>query len=248
MENLNSIIDVLDRFASCSTALERWRTLGALMERCGSDWITLGTASSDCLDQPDIRSSTPEALMADYMNEKIYREDPWMRLCAKDQGVDLLEVPSALSGTMATPVTRRMCEIFHGYGIETVALVPMRPGPHCGGVVLYARNGGASARMVSEHGLAEVRLIAALFAATWRPEADLGEGRGYYSARQRLAPREAEALRWLAAGMKTSRIADRMGIQDVTVSKHIASARRKLGARTREQALAIALARGLIAA
>ncbi len=61
-----------------------------------------------------------------------------------------------------------------------------------------------------------------------------------------LTPRERELLYYLAIGLKNDRIAERCGLAEVTVRKHLLSARRKLGASTREQALAIALQNGLI--
>jgi DNA-binding CsgD family transcriptional regulator len=60
-------------------------------------------------------------------------------------------------------------------------------------------------------------------------------------SRTALSRREAEVLTLLAGGMLNARIADTMGISEATVAKHLISARRKLGARTREQALARAI-------
>lgn len=62
----------------------------------------------------------------------------------------------------------------------------------------------------------------------------------------RLTRREVECLSWLAAGLRTVQISNRMDIKPVTVDLHIRNARNRLGARTREQALAIALHEGLI--
>lgn len=61
-----------------------------------------------------------------------------------------------------------------------------------------------------------------------------------------LSSRERECLQWLAQGLRNDRIAERMGISNPTVEMHFARARRKLGAATREQALAKAVALGLI--
>ena len=57
----------------------------------------------------------------------------------------------------------------------------------------------------------------------------------------KLSPREHDCLVYLAAGMKTQQIADALGIKTVTVELHLRRARERLGARTREQALAKAL-------
>ncbi len=62
----------------------------------------------------------------------------------------------------------------------------------------------------------------------------------------RLSPRERECLLWLAKGLRNDRIAERMGVSRPTVEMHLAHARRKLGAATREQALAKAVALGLV--
>lgn len=56
-----------------------------------------------------------------------------------------------------------------------------------------------------------------------------------------LSPREAQALRLLAGGMMNARIADMMGISEAMVAKHLRSARRKMDAKTREEAVATAV-------
>lgn len=62
-----------------------------------------------------------------------------------------------------------------------------------------------------------------------------------------LTGREMETLRWAANGLRTKEIALKMSISAATVEFHGRNARHKLGAKTREQAVAMALTRGLIA-
>jgi DNA-binding CsgD family transcriptional regulator len=62
----------------------------------------------------------------------------------------------------------------------------------------------------------------------------------------RLSKRERECLVWLVAGLRSDRIAERLGLARVTVDLHLARARRRLGAKTREQAVAKALLLGLL--
>lgn len=71
-----------------------------------------------------------------------------------------------------------------------------------------------------------------------RPDAELRENP--------LAPRERECLEWLANGLLSERIAENMGISHRTVEFHLRNARVKLGARSREHALAKALMNRLI--
>ena len=72
----------------------------------------------------------------------------------------------------------------------------------------------------------------------------LGQDQGRFG--DPLSPREREVLVWLASGLRTAEIAHRMRIEPVTVGYHLQRARRKLGARTREQAIAIAVRDGHI--
>ena len=61
-----------------------------------------------------------------------------------------------------------------------------------------------------------------------------------------LSAREREVLLWLGRGLRTDQIAHRLDVKPVTVSLHLKNARAKLGARTREQALALAIAKNWI--
>ena len=56
-----------------------------------------------------------------------------------------------------------------------------------------------------------------------------------------LSNREKECLLWLSKGLRSNQIATKMGIKLVTVEFHFKNSRKKLGAITREQALAKAI-------
>ncbi|MEZ6854319.1 helix-turn-helix transcriptional regulator [Halodesulfovibrio aestuarii] len=61
-----------------------------------------------------------------------------------------------------------------------------------------------------------------------------------------LTPRQQECLTCLACGLNPQQIADKIGISHHTVKMHIDSAKERLGATTRIQAVAKALTAGLI--
>ncbi|MDA7949200.1 MAG: LuxR family transcriptional regulator [Hyphomicrobiaceae bacterium] len=61
-----------------------------------------------------------------------------------------------------------------------------------------------------------------------------------------LTDREREVLLWLGRGLLADRIAERLNIKTITVSFHLANARRKLNARTSAQALVKSVQFGLI--
>lgn len=60
------------------------------------------------------------------------------------------------------------------------------------------------------------------------------------------SPRECEVLKLLATGATDPQIAEMLGLSPATVQTHVRNAKSKLGARTRAQAVAIALSEGLI--
>ncbi len=56
-----------------------------------------------------------------------------------------------------------------------------------------------------------------------------------------LTSRETECLDRLARGLRNAEIASQLHITGPTVALHLANARKKLGARTREEAVALAV-------
>lgn len=62
----------------------------------------------------------------------------------------------------------------------------------------------------------------------------------------RLSPRERDCLGFVAQGKPDWQIAVLLGVSETTVISHVQAARRKLGAKTRSQAVALALLGGLI--
>lgn len=61
-----------------------------------------------------------------------------------------------------------------------------------------------------------------------------------------LTRREAEALTWIANGATVKEAAVLMCIQPSTVQRHVANAKRKLGAETTPHAVAIAVLLGVV--
>jgi DNA-binding CsgD family transcriptional regulator len=66
-------------------------------------------------------------------------------------------------------------------------------------------------------------------------------------AARRPTAREREVLALLATGATDGEIADLLDLSPATVQTHVRNAKTKLGARTRAQAVALAVAQGLIA-
>lgn len=72
------------------------------------------------------------------------------------------------------------------------------------------------------------------------------ERRGDAAGAPRIAPRELEVLRLVARGRSTHEIADDLGISPHTVRNHVRHFRRKLGARTKLEAVLTAMRLGIL--
>ena len=85
-----------------------------------------------------------------------------------------------------------------------------------------------------------------------RPKGHNGNGNGHKSGKGKgngvLSPREHQVVELLASGNTGEEVAERLGISPATVRVHVRNATGKLGASTRTQAVAIAVARGEVAA
>jgi DNA-binding CsgD family transcriptional regulator len=73
-------------------------------------------------------------------------------------------------------------------------------------------------------------------------------GDGQEAGKGILSPREHQVVELLASGSTGEEVAERLGISPATVRVHVRNATGKLGATTRTQAVAIAVARGEVAA
>src|SRR3954470_1743018 len=72
------------------------------------------------------------------------------------------------------------------------------------------------------------------------------QAREYSEVAASVTPRELEVLGLISEGLSTRQVASRLNLSPKTVETHIAKLYRKLGARTRVQALSRAVALGLI--
>jgi DNA-binding CsgD family transcriptional regulator len=94
-------------------------------------------------------------------------------------------------------------------------------------------------------GILPARHLVSLDSGT-APAADSGRPRVGLRAVREPSARECEVLELLASGATDAQIAARLDLSPATVQTHVRNAKAKLGARTRAQAVALAIQRGLI--
>lgn len=132
-------------------------------------------------------------------------------------------------------------ELYHttrDFGMKTGAIIPLRKSndPSIGGLVIYTDNDIAESqadRLLQER-MQDMKLLAEVF-HLYRPINELSK------ARFKLSSREKECLEYLCLGYGIKQIASRLGTHDRTVQKQIASAKKRLNARTMTQVVVRAL-------
>lgn len=235
-----------DRLHGRASAADRWAVSQQLFREQGVGWVTAGTAPRQQMHAVTVRTSVPGELMADYIAEQLFLEDPWISHSAQSTALDVLDLEQRQPGAM-TGRCQKMRSVFADHGLRRVCLLPVYSGARPGALVLYAVGQDEARALRDPRHLHRLRQLSAIVAAHWRPEDETADRPpGTYFLNPVLAQREGEVLLWLTRGFNTAQIAHHMGIAPVTVGKHLRAARQKLGARTREQALAVAIRDGLI--
>lgn len=142
--------------------------------------------------------------------------------------------------------TQRGLDLLRDYGYRMAHLhqYPAPGGTGACGVSIWAEEAG-SARF-AKLGLQASSLICGLIAA-FVPPPGSGETPPFLQfGSKELTETEIDTLNLIAQGLRNAEIAHRMGVAEVTVRLRINNARKKLNAATREQALILAMARGLL--
>ncbi len=248
---LNLTTDILDRFQGTEDHESRWIIANDIIQELGGSAL-LGAEFKDGHSDPLwIMSSMDQNWMNDYMAEELYEIDPFVR--------HLNTSTSAIKWQAGTRVAcdknKKEMDVFYD-GLSRVYRSTVG--------TPYVANASGSRKILtfaSEHDFQELgferegepdqfgRLNVVMSLLAMNIGLPLISSDSHYQINPdlvQLSPRETEVLLLLAQGHMNARISEKLGIAEITVRKHTDSARKKLDASTREQALTIAILSGLI--
>lgn len=239
-------MSALEDFIAAGTA---FRTRAELLAALRAALRELGLEEVDCYGVAEIRSSgalepvfitsTLDPIMSNaYLERRSWREDPAVVMAMRRVG------PFYYDEMFAQPPTEEVRRMEAAFGPRDGIVVPLhRPAGRL--AVICAGAAGAPGRLRAEGWrlLAAVQHLAAL--ADDRAQMIAEGGRRGMQA-PRLTPRERECLIRVADGKSSTEIGRALGVSERTVKKHVHSAMDKLEVRTRAQAVAKAMAAGLI--
>ncbi|WP_171060501.1 helix-turn-helix transcriptional regulator [Poseidonocella sp. HB161398] len=175
-----------------------------------------------------------------YLRQRMFEVDPVISwLGTRSQSAEFSGAELALS---ENPRARDMAALLREHGYGHLVAHKWSDGSVTKSVLLCTR--ARAQEVLPPETLAILPAVSAMMAAQLSaPES----GQGFQGVAYRpLSGRERDVLCLLAAGLDNRRIAEKLGLAEVTVRMHLAKAREKMGAATREQALVLAMARGLL--
>jgi DNA-binding CsgD family transcriptional regulator len=140
-------------------------------------------------------------------------------------------------------LTEKQKQLYDGgvaYGWKDVLAVPIHgPGSMQGLVTMATRE-----TLALDH--ADCAVLEAMARTVWE-HCRTSEGFGMFDPGPlQLSPRELECLQWAAAGKSDTDIAVLVGIQPATAHFHIEQAKKRLGVKTRVEAVAVGVLHGMI--
>lgn len=230
-----ALCDARDKDAAWSLLLEYTRSLG--LEHVHT-WF--GTTPEDMT----VATTCPDWWAPYYMQKQLWRHDVFWQHCMGGHGPMTYGVnahgrnpamPEESIGIINT--LRHHIDLACGFGFPLFT----PGGERIGGINL-----GISGTLEDLDKIPASHIMAAAMAATSaHTKSHAMDNMGLASAR--LTMRERECLLWLSKGLRTKDISDKLNLSDHTVNFHINNAKARLGAETREQAVARAVVLGLIA-
>lgn len=235
----------LDKLFDCRTVDERWTHVTGVFRAYGFDQVNyavLNTATEDRADASVTQYSTMDPGWIDhYLSQRLDLQDPHVRF-VREFGYRPYYFDQAMVDHLA-PVERSVLQQAAEAGLRSQISVvfPGAPGeeaPTAGmtiGSSLDAKDFRASISGREQQLIALSMVFHSL---------SIGEVRRSQLDVAPLTQRERDSLRYVAAGLRVGRIADRMAISEVTVELHLRNARRKLGAATTPHAVALAILAG----
>jgi len=236
MQKLESF---LDKMIAARDPGSVWRETISFFEGFGFDRLIHAELACEGV---SLRTNLPQSWQVRYQDQNYAEIDPFfMYCCATTQSVPIGRAHHG-DYTYLQPRQIQMIEEAGEVGLNASFSVTFKlyGAEGAGGWNIGSGFDRASfAKVLQEHGT--MLRIGALYAHERLQHLARSE-----PAVVPLSARQRECLLWAARGLRGQQIADRLNLKTVSVELYLRNARKKLGAQTREHAVAIAIQRGQI--
>lgn len=230
-----------------------WQNAAIFFERFGFHITNYGMIDKVSGDMLGFHSNMANDWMAHYMESGYAKDDPWAHhvLSSEKNILFSREGPSELvieKGSTAEKMIHEVVDL----ELDNSLCIPIhnKLGHVITGFNLGSNLNHTEFKTMLDENMADILLGAALINNQLLDTDPIAcELTSWYANpcfKHFLSERELEVLKWLSEGHRNDRIADKMNIASVTVNFHLKEIKRKLGAKTREQSVALAYKKGLL--
>ena len=222
---------------------DHWDTLVTFMDRHGADVINYAVLNT-LTDERDVARVTQFSNMDPtwieyYLDQKMDMDDPhvhYLRECNHDPYRFDEAAVRRLSDQRGREVLLMAADAGLKSQLSVIAADPKGARDPIGGMTI-----GSSLRSPDYFSAISGKEDMLLSAALLFHNHCIGEIRREQVGARSLTARERDVMAYVALGLRTARIGERMGLADVTVEMHLRNARQKLRAATTSQAVARAM-------
>lgn len=242
MDNL--AIDLLDKLSSAKDDEARWLIVNQEIQKLGGTAVNFAMVNLETHSPIWLKSSMSDEWLAEYFERQYFFVDPLIsHLSASNASRKV--IPGTMRKDEAkSPLDYDLHWGLRDAGFETLQFIPLGSEKEGHKRCFTYCSPHREKDVLNTESKAKIRLVASLASAYMsNPSVDSD---AYRLVSYVLTPQERRVLRYLALGTRNVVIAHELGIAEVTVRKHLISIREKLGAKTREHAISIAVSQGLL--
>ena len=248
----NILADFATDIALCKTDDCAWGVGVRFFESLGFDFATYGVLDKKNDKLVGFYSNLDPDFMAYYAGRHYDEIDPLVLHCLKNSHA----VHYSYDGASQVEFTgsdreKEVLGACYGAGVHSSFVVPFHNDrfPGMAGISLAGKMTSKECQALVEAHRSEILVAGASLSShlVCVPNSMKGSQSwfGFCNNAEGITPRETEVLKWLSQGLRNDRVAERMNVTPATVNFHVGSIKKKLGARTREQALVIAMHKGI---
>lgn len=238
----NFIIDTVEALANAHTPEEKWQTAVSRSAQIGLDHILVAKLNCTTKEVSWINTNMPEPWMEEYIHENYLLIDPLVAGLAGRSGTLIMESGRLYKSDTSCSKTYAFNHGLKEHSLNTLKCTRFEGADGFGTNVTLCSPQDVQATFAASP--VDLDIYSALLATAIGEPVKSASNQMLKS--RFISQRQREVLSLLAEGHQTARIAEILGVTEAAINKHFAAARRNLGAATREQALAIALQKGLL--
>lgn len=239
------IIDTADTLANAQDADDRWWAITRIGLGLGAEAVNGGAFNTSTREVCWVRSTKDPLWLEEYDAAGFAMVDPLVRGAVSGDAPHFVDIAGDEARSPASGRLRDWRATSMSYGYNFLVSHALYDGDHGTGIALSCRADPSS--LFGPGTMRAFSAISAMMATSLiAPSDDIHEGWAYGAECERLLPAERDVLAYLANGLPEYLIAEILKVTEFEVWRLIRSASLKMRAKTKEQALAMAIWRGLV--